>query len=261
MPVLVYIDKITPLLYTIRHMYAVFPVGGLGERMNRLVGERPKPMLPVGGIPILARQLVHFRNAGVTDVILAEGYKSEVIQDYFKDGKAWGINVHHLDQGVGPSPGERIRLALAEVPETEKDVFVSVGDVLTDVALGGLLKQHREKDSVYTLFTLPPFKIPSGIIMEDFSNGIADFMEKPIIGDGVNSGIAVIQRESYPTIPDGAFFGPMFEMNKTRSGSFKDPDAYWLHAEDEAAYSRMKDQFNEIRATREGGSIMAGWRK
>ena len=76
-------------------MYALILAGGKGERLRPLTDTLPKPMVPVGGKPILWHQVQWLKEAGVTDVVFLAGYRWEAIQDYFGDGQAFGIRAHY----------------------------------------------------------------------------------------------------------------------------------------------------------------------
>ena len=80
-------------------MKCVVLAAGEGKRMHPLTYTRPKVMLPVANKPILERNLVNAKNAGLKDFIFIIGYKSEMVRDYFGDGKKWKVNIEYLNQG------------------------------------------------------------------------------------------------------------------------------------------------------------------
>jgi len=84
---------------TMKDMKCVVLAAGEGKRMHPLTYTRPKVMLPVANKPILERNLVNAKNAGLKDFIFIIGYKSEMVRDYFGDGKKWKVNIEYLNQG------------------------------------------------------------------------------------------------------------------------------------------------------------------
>ena len=86
-------------------MKAVLLSAGEGKRMHPLTYTRPKVMLPVAGKPILEHLLLEFKEAGIKDFLLIIGYHSDTVQEYFGDGKRWGLRRTHM----GSNPARRGR--------------------------------------------------------------------------------------------------------------------------------------------------------
>ena len=103
-------------------MYALILAGGKGERLRPLTDTLPKPMVPVCGKPILLHQIEWLKAAGVTDVVFLAGYLWETIQDYFGDGKGFGIRAHYSVEDAPLGRGGAIRNGFPLVPEEEETV-------------------------------------------------------------------------------------------------------------------------------------------
>ena len=86
-------------------------VGGFGTRLKPLTNQTPKPMLPVGGLPVTEHQLIAAKKAGITTVILATSYLSEVFIPYFGDGSKWGMQLKYAVEKEPLGTGGAIRNA------------------------------------------------------------------------------------------------------------------------------------------------------
>ncbi|MDP3988363.1 MAG: sugar phosphate nucleotidyltransferase [Candidatus Levybacteria bacterium] len=113
-------------------MYAIILAGGDGTRLRPFTNDIPKPMVEIGGKPILEHLIVQLKKAGIEDVILAEGYKAEIIQNYFEDGQKWEIRIHHID-GLDSKVGsaKAVKESLLTIPKDDlcEDVFIGLGDI------------------------------------------------------------------------------------------------------------------------------------
>ena len=130
-------------------MYALILAGGKGERLRPLTDTLPKPMVPVGGKPILAHQVEWLQAIGVTDVVFLAGYRWEVIRDHFGDGRKFGIQAHYSIEDSPLGRGGAIRKGFPLVPETDRSVMVLNGDVITSESPKALL-ERRAIGIIYT---------------------------------------------------------------------------------------------------------------
>ena len=103
--------------------------GGRGERLRPLTDNTPKPMLHVAGKPIAYYQVQQSISAGITDVIFLSGYLSSAIEQYFGDGRAFGINITYSVETSPLGRGGAIRKALSVLPFSYEPVIVFNGDV------------------------------------------------------------------------------------------------------------------------------------
>lgn len=186
-------------------MKAVLLAGGLGTRMREETEFRPKPMVEIGGQPILwhiMRNLAHF---GITDFVIASGYKSEVIDAYFRDHQHWTeIDCDVADaiafRGSGDEEDWRVTVAftgdttatggrVARVrPLLEDDTFfVTYGDGLADVDIDRLRDAHRSAGSLATLTAVQPTS-RFGLMDIEPDGRVTHFREKPKMKDWVSIG-------------------------------------------------------------------------
>lgn len=181
-------------------MQAIILAGGRGERLRPFTEDRPKAMVEILGIPILGYQLQWLQSQGVTDVIVACGYRHEVIQDYFGDGEKWGVRMEYV---VEPQPlgrGGALKLALGRLREGEDVCLATNGDIITNVRLKPLLQAHRESGCLATV-VLAPFISPYGLVNVDDEDKITAFHEKPELPYWVNAGIYVLARDLESLLP------------------------------------------------------------
>lgn len=182
-------------------MQAIILAGGKGERLRPFTEDRPKPMVEVLGVPILGYQLQWLQSQGVTSIIVACGYRHEVIQGYFGNGEKWGVQIQYA---VEPQPlgrGGALKLAFGLLQQGEDLCLATNGDVITNVRLKPLVQAHRQNGCLATV-VLTPFVSPYGIVEVDEEDKIAAFHEKPELPHWVNAGIYVLSREIESLLPD-----------------------------------------------------------
>lgn len=188
-------------------MRAVVLVGGEGTRLRPLTLTRPKPMLPVGGIPMLTRKLAHLAEHGITEAVLSLGYRPDAFMAAFPSGEAGGVRLHYA---VEPSPLDTagaIRFAAAEAGflDTDDQPIIAVnGDVLTTLDLTAQVAFHLVVGARATI-ALTRVEDPSafGVVPCHADGRVIAFVEKPKREDAptdwINGGTYVLE----PTVIRG----------------------------------------------------------
>lgn len=194
-------------------MKVVILSGGLGTRISEESHLRPKPMIEIGGKPILWHIMNIYAAYGINEFIIAAGYKAEVIKGYFlnfyginnditidlmsgkniiHDGKQPNWKIHIVDTGLYTQTGGRIK-RLKKWLENSDTFMVTYGDGLSDVNIGALLDFHKSHGKLVTMTTvLPPARF-GRIYFND--NEICHFEEKPKTDEGwINGGFLVFNR-------------------------------------------------------------------
>ena len=146
----------------------ILMVGGLGTRLRPLTEKTPKPMLKVGNKPILQTIIEKFAEYGYVNIVMCVNYKSYVIQDYFGDGKKFGVNIEYIfeEQRMGTAGA----LSLLKEKPTEP-FFVMNGDLLTNVNFEHLHDFHIANNSIGTMCVREyDFQVPYGVVNIDESN-------------------------------------------------------------------------------------------
>ena len=129
---------------------AVIFCGGFGKRLQKITSKIPKPMVDIGGVPLLERQIKKLSNVGIKKVYLAVNYLSNVIEDHFGNGDSHNIEINYLRENESLGTGG----ALSLLPENpSKPLLVMNGDVLTNSNFESLLKFHNDQENELTVAT------------------------------------------------------------------------------------------------------------
>lgn len=132
-------------------MKTVIMAGGKGTRIASIASDVPKPMIKICGKPILEYQIENLKACGLTDIILVIGHLGNVIQDYFGDGKQFGVKIEYFveDHPLGTAG------ALFKMPQFTEDFLLLCGDVIIDVDFNRFITFHKEKQAWASLMAHP----------------------------------------------------------------------------------------------------------
>jgi D-glycero-alpha-D-manno-heptose 1-phosphate guanylyltransferase len=196
---------------------AVVLAGGLGTRLKDVVEELPKSMAPVNNKPFLAYILDKLSSSGFTTIILATGYKTEVIERYF--GDEWkGAKLIYSIEKEPLGTGGAILHALPHI--TSENCFVFNGDTLFTIDFGEMQKEFLDKNPVMTiaLKRMSDFDRYGSVTME--GDRIVSFNEKRFIHEGlINGGIYILDRKWFEQNAPGdkfSFEKDIMEINTRR---------------------------------------------
>jgi len=199
---------------------AVILAGGEGRRLLPYTRILPKPLWPVGDIPIVEILLRQLARAGIREVILAVGYQAELIRMILGEGKLYGIKIRYTyeKEPLGTAgPLKRIR-------NLDENFLVLNGDLLTDMQFGKFVRYHLEHGALATVATYKrTVKVDFGVIIEK-SGAIADYREKPMLGYDVSMGIYGFNKKVLEYIPRRRFDFP--ELVKRLIDEEKNPSVY-----------------------------------
>ena len=178
-------------------MRTVVLCGGKGTRAYPHTVEVPKPLLPVGGKPVLLHVLELYASQGFHDFVLAAGFKGELIAEFARTlPNEWLVDV--VDTGEDAGTGTRLSRCRGLVGET---FFATYADGLGDVDLGSLLRFHQHHPGMGTVTTVP---LPSqyGTLVSDGEGRVSEFREKPVLRDHwINGGFFVFDRHAFDLRP------------------------------------------------------------
>ena len=181
---------------------AVVMAGGLGTRLRPLTEDLPKPMLPVGGRPLMERIVEQLQQAGIRRVHVTTHYKPEKIIEHFGDGQSFGVELSYVNESLPLGTGG----ALGLLPVPQEPLLVINGDILTQVNFRAMLAYHQEHQAEMTVAVRPyVVTVPYGVVE---CNGpyICQLKEKPQLNFLVNAGIYLLQPSVYQFIPSGKSF-------------------------------------------------------
>ena len=180
----------------------VLMAGGMGVRMRPFTSDTPKPMLKVGGKPMLESIIEDFKRQGFSNFIISVNYLAEKVIDHFGDGSALGVSIRYVHENK--RLGTAGCLSLIEEPMTEP-FFVMNGDILTKADFENMLKFHNESGTVATMaLNRYRYEIPFGVVRLS-ERGIVDIEEKPNQEFFVNAGMYVLSPEVLPLIPHNEY--------------------------------------------------------
>jgi mannose-1-phosphate guanylyltransferase len=183
-------------------------VGGFGTRLKPLTNQTPKPMLPVGGMPVTEHQLLAAKKAGINTVILATSYLSEVFTPYFGDGSKWGMKLLYAVEKEPLGTGGAIRnaAALVDFAGSSEEFVIFNGDVLSGHNIAAQLEFHRSKQADATLHLIEVADARAfGCVPTDSTGRVIDFLEKmenPVT-NAINAGCYVFNASVISQIPAG----------------------------------------------------------
>jgi mannose-1-phosphate guanylyltransferase len=222
---------------------AIILVGGEGTRLRPLTFTRPKPVLPIGGLPMLARKLAHLAEHGVTDAVLSLGYKPDAFTSAFPSGEISGVRVIYAVEPAPLDTAGAIRFAAEEAGyliTDDNDPIIAVnGDTITSLDLTAQYALHKRVGAEATI-ALTQVEDPSafGVVPTDDQGRVIAFVEKPpkdeAPTDWINAGAYLLERRFFARIPSGqrvsierATF-PLLVADRTLY-AIHDP-AYWIDA-------------------------------
>lgn len=181
----------------------VLMVGGLGTRLHPLTKNTPKPMLKVGDKPILQTIVEQFCRYGFINIVMCVNYRADAIQNYFSDGKKFGVNIEYVFEKERMGTAGALSL-LNNKPE--EPFFVMNGDLLTDVNFESLLDYHRSHNAEATMCVREyDFQVPYGVVNID-GNKVTSVEEKPVHKFFVSAGIYMLSPTVLSAIPNDQYY-------------------------------------------------------
>jgi len=177
---------------------AVILAGGLGTRISEETRTKPKPMIEIGGKPILWHIMKRYSTYGINEFIICSGHKSKIIEDYFKEKiQNWKVNV--VDTGLDTMTGGRLK-KIEKFIENETFCF-TYGDSLNNANISDIIKLHNEMGKLATVTAChPPEKY--GVLKLE-NNQVISFEEKPERNnEWVNAGYFVLEPEIFEFVDD-----------------------------------------------------------
>ncbi len=179
-------------------MKAVILAGGKGTRLAPYTKIFPKPLMPIGDMPILEIMLRQMKRSGITDVTLAVGYLSQMFCAFFQDGERLGLNIDYSfeEEPLGTAG------PLSRVQGLDETFLVTNGDVLTTLDFCSLIDAHRRSGAAATIAShARSVKVDLGVIQFNGNNEIIDYIEKPVYDFHVSMGIYVFEPRVLSYIP------------------------------------------------------------
>ena len=192
--------------------------GGLGTRLAEETGTKPKPMVKIGSKPILWHLIKYFNYYGYKDFLLASGYKSNIIKNYFIKNPISNCNVKVHFTGKNTLTGGRV-LRLKELIGNQ-DFIATYGDGLSNVNIRNVIKFHKKHKGIVTLTAVRP-PVRFGELKISTNNKVFSFKEKPqATQNWINGGFFVMKKEIFKFIKDDNTVlekGPFEKLTKKKN--------------------------------------------
>lgn len=192
-------------------MRALILAGGKGTRLIDITkGKYPKPMINIGGKPLLHHHINLLKKHGITEIWINVSVNDEVIKKYFDNGHKYGVNIFYSEEHEPLGTSGALVNNNSKIKETflQGDFLVIYGDNLTNINYKELINTHKSKDNLLTmgLFkSIEPWT--QGVVELDQNNNVVSMIEKPpketYKSDLVNAGIYVCNKEVINLIPKG----------------------------------------------------------
>lgn len=229
-------------------MRAIILAGGKGARLAPYTTVLPKPLMPIGEMPILEIVIRQLQKKGVDDITLATGYLAELLMAYCGDGSKFDVKIDysHEEQPLGTAG------PIALVPNLTETFLVMNGDLLTTIDYSAMLAYHRQRGAMATVACYQrDVKIDLGVIQMDEDNWISDYIEKPTYHYFVSMGIYMFEPEILNYIPkDERLDLPELVLNLMRDGKKVNVfnfSGYWLDIGRHDDYERAVEEFAKHR--------------
>ncbi|NIM99719.1 MAG: NTP transferase domain-containing protein [candidate division Zixibacteria bacterium] len=230
-------------------MKVIILAGGKGRRLLPYTVVLPKPLMPVGDLPVLEVILRQLRKCNLTDITLAVGHLGNLIQAYFGDGRKWGMNIEYsFEEKPLGTVGPLTRLA-----NLDKTFMVMNGDLLTTLDYLRLSEYHAKRNAVATVAGQKRWvDIDFGVIQKrKDDDGMIKYIEKPRLSYLVSMGVYVFEPEVINHIPrDGKFDFPdlmQVLLEKDKKVAIYNSDDFWLDIGRPDDYQRAVEEFEKNR--------------
>lgn len=225
-------------------MRAVILAGGKGTRLAPYTTILPKPLMPVGDMPILEIVIRQLARYGFNDLTLAVGHLAELLMAYCGDGSKFGVTIDYSreEQPLGTAG------PIALVPNLNETFLVMNGDLLTTIDYSTMLAYHRERGALATIACYQrDVKIDLGVIDVDSENWVANYIEKPTYHYAVSMGIYIFEPAILGYITRNQRLDlPELVLNLIKDGKKVNVfnfDGYWLDIGRHDDYEQAIEEF------------------
>jgi NDP-sugar pyrophosphorylase family protein len=229
-------------------MKAVILAGGKGARLAPYTQILPKPLMPIGDMPILEILLRQIKRAQVDEVVLTVGHLAHLMRAFFQDGKRLCLKISYSyeDHPLGTAG------PLSLVAGLDETFLVANGDVLTTLDIRSLIDFHRSSNAIATIAAhTRKVKIDLGVIQTNGSNQVTGYIEKPTYDLYVSMGIYVFEPRLLPYIPYNQYLDfPDLILSLIQAGEKVTSypfDGYWQDLGRPDDYEQAVQEFEKMK--------------
>ena len=230
-------------------MKAVVLAGGKGARLAPYTNILPKPLMPIGDMPILEVLICQMKRYGIEEIILTVGHLAELLRSFFQDGSRFGIPIRYSfeEEPLGTAG------PLAQVGGLDSTFLVCNGDVLTTLDIRALIDFHKSEGAVATIaMHQRTVNIDLGVIRLNGRNEVVDYIEKPKYEYDVSMGIYVFEPAVLEYIPRGCYMDfpdLVLKLLETGHRVLGFPfDGYWQDLGRKDDYEQATADFERMRS-------------
>lgn len=228
----------------------VIMAGGLGSRLGELTKSTPKPMLPVGGRPIIEETVTMLKRQGFVDLFFSVNYKSHVIKEHFGNGSAYGISIRYLEEPEPLGTAGSLNLIRDQLGQDASRLVVMNGDILTTLDFTRLAAFHKERGAAMTVCAREKqYQIPYGVIKTD-GDRVAGLEEKPVQHFFINAGIYVLETRMLEYIPRNTRMDMteliLAAIRAEEKVAYYPMDEFWIDIGQKQDYFTAVDQYARL---------------
>ncbi len=247
--------------YTNRNISTIILCGGIGTRMREETEFKPKPMVLIGGKPMLWHIMKIYSHSGYNKFILALGYKGDMIKDYFLNQRAFlndftlGISENKIDfhnnqcdefnitfaeTGLETQTGERILKVKKYI--TEEEFMLTYGDGVSNIQISKLIDFHRNQKTIGTITGVHPHSKYGLVKIDEKNNLVIDFEQKPLMYDYVSGGFMIFNKKAFDYFDNGPMENGLMKLAKEGQLSVYKHEDFWKSMD---TYREM-EELNEL---------------
>ena len=227
---------------------AVILAGGIGSRLMPHTAEIPKPLVEVGGKPVVEYLLCRLKQGRVKRVVMAVNHMADQIEACLGEGVRFGLEIEYSHEPKPLSTAGPLKL-IENLPE---NFIVANGDIISDIDIAALYDAHLHRQADLTVATYEgKEKIDYGVLGTDDDNAVVGFEEKPDYTYTVSMGIYVFNRSVLEFVPDNEPYGfdrLILQLLRQKRKVYAYPfDGYWLDIGRPSDYARAQAEAEVIR--------------
>ncbi|MFA5044467.1 MAG: sugar phosphate nucleotidyltransferase [Paludibacter sp.] len=227
---------------------AVILAGGKGTRLKPYTISLPKPLVPVGDMPILEIIIRKLTKSGFNHITITVNHMADIIRAFCGDGSKWGT---YIDYSIEDKPLSTMG-PLKLIKDLPENFLVMNGDVLTDLDFGLFYREHVDSQNIFTVSAYSrDQKVDYGVLEVGANNKLVNFVEKPITRYNVSMGVYMANKKILDYIPEDQFYGfdhLMLDLIKNSNpATVNVHSGYWLDIGRPDDYEKACIDFEENR--------------
>lgn len=225
-------------------MQAIILAGGAGTRLRPYTISFPKPLVPVGDMPILEIIVRQLQRYGFDDIVIATGHLAELLEAYFRDGSRWGVRIRYVREARPLGTAGALRL----VDDMAEHALVMNGDILTTLDFAQIYRFHLSAGATATIGACRRrHEIDFGVLEIGEDASLTSYAEKPVHAFWVSMGVNVVSRRARDYIADGEALGiPDLMLRMQAAGErvlCHRFDGFWLDIGRPGDYAQAQEEF------------------